>query len=102
MMTRAAYVDVKLEQTTCVDPKLVVNRPIEGMTPHLGIENSLLDLLQLLPGFLDRPDKAIHLFFHLGQINPSLGQTNLRSVDEKGPSRDHPRGGSDPSQELVG
>lgn len=29
------FVDVKLEQTTCVDPKLVVNRPIEDMSPHL-------------------------------------------------------------------
>jgi acetolactate synthase-1/2/3 large subunit len=24
-----------LSQTTCVDPKLVVNRPIEDMSPHL-------------------------------------------------------------------
>ncbi len=30
-----AFIDVKLEQTTCVDPKLVVNRPIEDMSPHL-------------------------------------------------------------------
>lgn len=30
-----SFVDVKLEQTTCVDPKLVVNRPIEDMSPHL-------------------------------------------------------------------
>lgn len=30
-----AFVDVKLEQTTCVDPKLVVNKPIEDMSPHL-------------------------------------------------------------------
>lgn len=30
-----AFVDVKLEQTTCVDPKLVVNRPIEDMSPPL-------------------------------------------------------------------
>jgi len=30
-----AFVDVKLEQSTCVDPKLVVNRPIEDMSPHL-------------------------------------------------------------------
>lgn len=29
------FVIVKLEQTTCVDPKLVVNRPIEDMSPHL-------------------------------------------------------------------
>jgi acetolactate synthase-1/2/3 large subunit len=32
------FVDVKLEQTTCVDPKLVVNRPIEDMSPHLDRE----------------------------------------------------------------
>lgn len=30
-----AFVDVQLEQATCVDPKLVVNRPIEDMSPHL-------------------------------------------------------------------
>lgn len=30
-----AYVEVKLEQNTCVNPKLVVNRPIEDMSPHL-------------------------------------------------------------------
>jgi len=33
-----AFVDVKLEQTTCVNPKLVVNRPIEDMSPHLNRE----------------------------------------------------------------
>ncbi|HEX9080345.1 MAG TPA: thiamine pyrophosphate-dependent enzyme, partial [Desulfuromonadaceae bacterium] len=31
----AAYVEVKLEQNSCVNPKLVVNRPIEDMSPHL-------------------------------------------------------------------
>ena len=30
-----AFVDIMLEQTTCVNPKLVVNRPIEDMSPHL-------------------------------------------------------------------
>ena len=30
-----SFVDVKLAQTTCVDPKLVVNRPIEDMSPPL-------------------------------------------------------------------
>jgi acetolactate synthase-1/2/3 large subunit len=30
-----AFVDVKLGQTTQVNPKLVVNRPIEDMSPHL-------------------------------------------------------------------
>ncbi len=33
-----AFVDVKLEQTTCVNPKLVVNKPIEDMSPHLDRE----------------------------------------------------------------
>jgi acetolactate synthase-1/2/3 large subunit len=30
-----AFVEVKLAQGTCVNPKLVVNRPIEDMSPHL-------------------------------------------------------------------
>lgn len=30
-----AFVDIRLEQMTCVNPKLVVNRPIEDMSPHL-------------------------------------------------------------------
>lgn len=30
-----AFVEVKLEQNSCVNPKLVVNRPIEDMSPHL-------------------------------------------------------------------
>ncbi|MHB8713929.1 MAG: thiamine pyrophosphate-binding protein [Trichloromonadaceae bacterium] len=30
-----AYIEVKLEQNSCVNPKLVVNRPIEDMSPHL-------------------------------------------------------------------
>lgn len=30
------YVEVKLEQNTSVNPKLVVNRPIEDMSPHLN------------------------------------------------------------------
>jgi acetolactate synthase-1/2/3 large subunit len=29
------FVEVKLEQSTCVNPKLVVNCPIEDMSPHL-------------------------------------------------------------------
>jgi acetolactate synthase-1/2/3 large subunit len=32
------FVDVKLEQTTCVNPKLAVNRPIEDMSPYLERE----------------------------------------------------------------
>lgn len=45
-----AFVEVKLEQTTCVDPKLVVNRPIEDMSPHLDRselqEIMLIDLME--------------------------------------------------------
>jgi len=33
-----AFINVVLEQTTCVNPKLVVNRPIEDMSPHLDRE----------------------------------------------------------------
>ena len=33
-----AFVDVVLSQNTFVDPKLVVNRPIEDMSPHLDRE----------------------------------------------------------------
>lgn len=33
-----ALLEVKLAQTTCVNPKLVVNRPIEDMSPHLERE----------------------------------------------------------------
>lgn len=31
-------VEVKLEQTTCVNPKLMVNKPLEDMSPHLERE----------------------------------------------------------------
>jgi len=44
-----AYVEVKLELDSCVNPKLVVNRPIEDMSPHLGrrelAEAMLIDLV---------------------------------------------------------
>ncbi|HEY6871438.1 MAG TPA: thiamine pyrophosphate-binding protein [Geobacteraceae bacterium] len=40
-----AFVDVKLEQTTCVNPKLVVNRPIEDMSPHLEREELAKEML---------------------------------------------------------
>lgn len=44
-----AFVDIKLEQTTCVDPKLVVNRPIEDMSPHLDrTELRKIMLIQLV------------------------------------------------------
>ncbi|NLI14054.1 thiamine pyrophosphate-binding protein [Pelotomaculum propionicicum] len=41
-----AFVDVRLEQTTCVDPKLVVNRPIEDMSPLL--EKTELEKIMLI------------------------------------------------------
>jgi len=40
-----AFVDVKLEQTTCVNPKLVVNRPLEDMSPHLEREELAKEML---------------------------------------------------------
>ncbi len=44
-----AFVDVKLERTTCVNPKLVVNHPIEDMSPPLEREilkkEMLIDLV---------------------------------------------------------
>jgi len=43
------FVNVHLEQTSCVNPKLVVNRPIEDMSPHLDreelAEQMLIDLV---------------------------------------------------------
>ena len=33
-----AFVEVRLVQNSCVNPKLVVNRPIEDMSPHLAPE----------------------------------------------------------------
>jgi acetolactate synthase I/II/III large subunit len=43
------YIEMKLEQNTVVNPKLVVNRPIEDMSPHLGrkelAEVMLIDLV---------------------------------------------------------
>lgn len=45
-----AYIEVKLEQNSCVNPKLVVNRPIEDMSPHLDRQEladaMLIDLLE--------------------------------------------------------
>jgi acetolactate synthase-1/2/3 large subunit len=35
---RSAFINVKLELATVVNPKLVVNRPIEDMSPHLDRE----------------------------------------------------------------
>jgi acetolactate synthase-1/2/3 large subunit len=40
-----AFIEVKLEQTTCVNPKLVVNRPIEDMSPHLEREKLAGEML---------------------------------------------------------
>jgi len=47
---RPVLVDVKLDLSTTVDPKLVVNRPIEDMSPFLSreelAENMLIDTLE--------------------------------------------------------
>ncbi len=44
------FLDVQLEQATCVNPKLVVNRPIEDMSPHLDRDElrevMLIDLVE--------------------------------------------------------
>lgn len=40
-----AFVEVKLEQTTCVNPKLVVNRPIEDMSPFVEREELRKEML---------------------------------------------------------
>jgi acetolactate synthase-1/2/3 large subunit len=49
-MDGPVFVEVKLEQTTCVNPKLVVNRPIEDMSPHLDrnelAREMLIDLVE--------------------------------------------------------
>ena len=39
------FVEVKLDQTTCVNPKLVVNHPIEDMSPHLDREELAREML---------------------------------------------------------
>ncbi len=43
---RPAFVNVRLELATAVNPKLVVNRPIEDMSPHLSREElrSIMDI----------------------------------------------------------
>lgn len=40
-----AFIEVKLAQTTCVNPKLVVNRPIEDMSPHLERDELAKEML---------------------------------------------------------
>jgi acetolactate synthase-1/2/3 large subunit len=44
-----AYIEVAITQNSCVNPKLVVNRPIEDMSPHLDREElagaMLIDLV---------------------------------------------------------
>jgi acetolactate synthase I/II/III large subunit len=40
-----AFVEIRLEQTTCVNPKLVVNRPVEDMSPHLDRETLAREML---------------------------------------------------------
>ena len=39
------FIEVMLAQNTCVNPKLVVNRPIEDMSPHLDREELAEDML---------------------------------------------------------
>jgi acetolactate synthase I/II/III large subunit len=40
-----AFIEVMLERATCVNPKLVVNRPIEDMSPHLDREELAQEML---------------------------------------------------------
>jgi acetolactate synthase-1/2/3 large subunit len=40
-----AFIEVMLEQSTCVNPKLVVNRPIEDMSPELGRDELAKEML---------------------------------------------------------
>lgn len=44
-MSGPAYVEVTLEQNTCVNPKLVVNRPIEDMSPHLERDELVAEMI---------------------------------------------------------
>ena len=40
-----AFLEVKIDQTTCVNPKLLVNRPIEDMSPYLDREELKQEML---------------------------------------------------------
>lgn len=40
-----AFVEIRLELLTCVNPKLVVNRPIEDMSPYLEREELAKEML---------------------------------------------------------
>ncbi len=51
-----AFVEVKLEQATCVNPKLVVNHPIEDMSPHLEREELEREMLIDLVDEGDAPE----------------------------------------------
>jgi acetolactate synthase-1/2/3 large subunit len=44
-MAGPVFVEVALEQATCVNPKLVVNRPIEDMSPHLDRDELAREML---------------------------------------------------------
>jgi acetolactate synthase I/II/III large subunit len=44
-MDGPVLVNVLLQQGTCVNPKLVVNRPIEDMSPHLSREDLAKEML---------------------------------------------------------
>jgi len=52
-MSGPVFVNVLLEQISCVNPKLVVNRPIEDMSPHL--ERDELER-EMLIGLVDEQD----------------------------------------------
>ncbi len=49
-------VDVQLDQSTCVNPKLVVNRPIEDMSPHLDRDELAKEMLIDLADEKDVPE----------------------------------------------
>ncbi|MBC8017835.1 MAG: thiamine pyrophosphate-binding protein [Verrucomicrobia bacterium] len=44
-MEGPVFVEVKLDQDTCVNPKLVVNRPIEDMSPNLDRDELAREML---------------------------------------------------------
>jgi acetolactate synthase-1/2/3 large subunit len=44
-MDGPVFVNVVLEQGTCVNPKLVVSRPIEDMSPHLERDELAREML---------------------------------------------------------
>jgi acetolactate synthase-1/2/3 large subunit len=51
-----AYIEVAITQNSCVNPKLVVNRPIEDMSPHLDRDELASAMLIDLVGEEDVPE----------------------------------------------